>query len=974
MTAPPSPALPPGAARRAPGAPPVDLAALPGVDPCWSRLVDAPASDGTRRTWHLLDNGRRLDGGRLDGGDGRPPAGTVLAVHGNPTWSYLWRDVVAEGTTGDADGRRWRVVAVDQLGMGLSDRRPRADGSPWRLADRVADLAALVDVLRRGTDDGWPPLDGPLVALGHDWGGVVVSGWAGEHPHDVAALVLTNTAVHAPADAALPPALRLASAPGVHELLTRRTDGFVRAAVGQVRPRPPAAVRDGFGEPYRTTAQRRAVADFVTDIPWRTGHPSRPALERVADGVSALGRADVPALLVWGTDDPVFSDRYLRDLQRRLPRADVHRVEGVGHLVPEDVGLGPLVLRWLAARDVGADGDATARPVPAGSLHAAEGSPGTGSPGPSSGALWSELEARAQDDSPAVVEMAAGPQGRPTTLSWRELGHRVAEVAAGLAVDGVRPGDRVSLLVPPGADLTVALYACLRLGAVVVVADQGLGVRGLSRAVRGAAPRHVLAVERGLVAAAALGWPGRRVGVGPLGPVGRRLAATTLAATATRGRRSPAGGAPAGGRPGLATLRLAAPDPAADAAVLFTSGSTGPAKGAVYTGAGLAGMRDAVAATYDVGRGTALVAAFAPFALLGPALGAVSASPAMDVTAPRTLTAAALADAAREVGASVVFASPAALAHVVATAADLDGAGRAALAGVRTLLSAGAPVPVPLLRRVADLVPSATLHTPYGMTEVLPVTDVDLAALEAAAADGAHDGPADGVLVGAPLDGVELAVSPLDGAGAAGAPPTCAAGVVGEVLVRAPHVKARYDQLWATEDAGRLVDDRGRTWHRTGDVGHLDARGRLVVRGRTAHLVRTARGVVTPVGPELAAGSVEGVARAAAVGVGPDGTQALVVVVETDPPAGRAGGAPDDLVGRVRAAVRALRGEPEVAAVLVVPDLPTDVRHDSKVDRALVAAWAEQRTAGRPAPPPWTSRGRLATALRRPHQVPRARR
>ncbi|MEJ5915665.1 alpha/beta fold hydrolase [Pseudokineococcus sp. 1T1Z-3] len=932
-TAPTSPA--PGARTRAPGAPDVDVAALPGVDPRWSRLVEAPASDGTRRTWHLLDTGAVLAADEHAGG---ATAGTVLAVHGNPTWSYLWRDVAAAGLAGDAAGRRWRVVAVDQLGMGLSDRRPRADGEPWLLADRVADLAALVDVLRTDVGDGWAPVQGQVVALGHDWGGVVVSGWAGQHPEQVAALALTNTAVHAPAGDALPPVLRVVSAPGAHALITSRTAGFVRAALAQTRPVPPADVRRAYAAPYRTGEDRRAVADFVSDIPWRAEHVSRPELEGVAAGVDELGRTDVPALLVWGPRDPVFGERYLRDLRARLPRADVHRVEGAGHLLPEDVDLGPLLLRWLAAREVGAGAAPVTTPRARPDAW------------PSGRPLWAHLVARAEDDSPAVVELAEGG-GDPLVLSWRELGHRVAELAAGLAEDGVRPGDRVSLLVPPGADLTTAFYACLRLGAVVVVADAGLGVGGMSRAVRGAGPAHLLAVERGLLAAAALGWPGRRVGVGALGPAGRRLAATTVAATRERGRRSVVGGAAAGERPTLASLRLPEPSAAADVAVLFTSGSTGPAKGAVYTGAGLAGMCAAVARAYGVDRGTALVAAFAPFALLGPALGALSASPAMDVTAPRTLTASALADAVAAVDASVVFASPAALANVVATADALDGPARTALAGVGTLLSAGAPVALGLLRGVARLMPSASLRTPYGMTEVLPVSDVDLMTLGAAAEAGVAR---DGVLVGHPLAGVSVAVAPLDARGAAGGAPTQAAGVLGELLVDAPHGKDRYDQLWATEDASRLVEADGRRWHRTGDVGYLAEDGQVVVQGRLAHLVRTPGGVVTPVGPELAAASVPGLARAAVVGVGPAGTQALVVVAETDPPTARAGGAPDDLVRAVRAAVLALPGRPDVAAVLLVPELPTDVRHDSKVDRAAVAAWAAQRLSGRPVSPPWT--------------------
>jgi acyl-CoA synthetase (AMP-forming)/AMP-acid ligase II len=377
----------------------------------------------------------------------------------------------------------------------------------------------------------------------------------------------------------------------------------------------------------------------------------------------------------------------------------------------------------------------------------------------------------------------------------------------------------------------------------------------------------------------------------------------------------------------------------ADCAVLFTSGATGPAKGVVYTHRQAAAQLDLVRTTYDLTGADRLVPAFAPFAILGPALGIASAVPDIDVTAPGSLTAAALADAAAAVDATVVFASPAALRRVAATAADLSAGQRATLAGIRLLMSAGAPVPVSLLRSLRAVLPAADPHTPYGMTEVLPVTDVSLAAVEAAVETA---GEGDGVCVGAPLPGVTLRISPLSPDGRADGGLTDRPGVPGEVCVQAAHLKDRYDALWALERA--TSPNPG--WHRTGDVGHLDADGRLWIEGRLQHVITTAAGVVTPVGIEQRVEVLPGVSAAAAAGVGPAGAQ--VVVVVTVPSGGRSGrrrhrlGLADS---QTADAVRAVAGV-DLAAVLTAARLPVDIRHQSKVDRSEVARRAARLLAG----------------------------
>jgi acyl-coenzyme A synthetase/AMP-(fatty) acid ligase/pimeloyl-ACP methyl ester carboxylesterase len=889
--------LPRVAASTAPATQPPSL---PGLDPAWSRLVTVPAWSGDRtggtdraaRTWHLLDTAGSL------AALGVEPIGTILCVHGNPTWSYLWRSVLRTSLeVAQAGGPAWRVVAVDQLDMGFSERT----GVERRLAQRVADLGALTDELG---------LTGPVVTLGHDWGGVVSLGWAVDHPDVLAAAMTCNTAVHQPDDAPIPAPLRLALGPGMLGRATVVTPAFLETTLAIAHPKLERAVADGYRAPYRGAARRGGIGGFVADIPVDARHRSAPELDRIAAGVAAL---DVPVLLLWGPRDPVFLERYLDDLTERVPHADVHRFEGAGHLLPDDADVAGAVFDWLGDRLP--DGGRPAQ-APTG-LQSDAVDPGQSAP--ATPPLWARLDELRESAEPALVEMAAA--GGPRTITWRLLARRVDEIAAGLDDLGVRSGDRVSLLVTPGADLTAVLYACVRIGAVVVVADAGLGLGGLTRAVRGARPDWIIGALPGLGAARALGWPGRRIATVSLPAPARKALRVehTLVDVARRGARRLAHG----------TALPTAPSPDAPAAVLFTSGSTGPAKGVVYTHGQLSAVRDALATQYDVGVGTGLVAGFAPFALLGPALGARSVAPDMDVTAPRTLTAKAVAASVAAADATVVFLSPAALANVVATASELTDADRQALRGVRLFLSAGAPVSAALLTAATELMPNASAHTPYGMTEGLLMTDVDLDGVRAA---GRSDD--EGICVGVPAANVRVRIAPLDGSGRSTGALTDEPGITGEIVVAAPHVRDHYDRLWRTDRVSRLgVDDpRG---HRTGDVGHLDAAGRIWVEGRLQHVLTTPDGVVTPVGPEQRIEGVDGVGRAGVAGIGPIGTQQVVAVVETDPAVRRPGLAPPSLA----AAVRAAAGVP-LAAVLVVPVLPTDIRHNSKVDRTRLSRWA----------------------------------
>jgi olefin beta-lactone synthetase len=852
---------------------------LPGLDPSWSRFLTVPDAQGIERQWHVLDNGAAAT------------TATMLCLHGNPTWSYLWRRFVAQAPPG------WRVVAPDQLGMGWSDRLD----APRRMADRIEDLDRLADALE---------IDGPVVVVAHDWGGPIALGWALRHPDQLAGIVLTNTGVALPAASSAPSLIRLARSPVLRRLVCVTSPAFVRGASAVSSPAFPADVRAALAAPYASAKRRRAIGDFVADIPLEDDHPSRPALEGVAAGLATL--SDVPVLLLWGPRDPVFSEQYLSDLQRRLPHADVHRYARASHLVTEDAPeTAEHAWRWLSELR-----DRPPGPGPAESVLLDRVRP-----------LGAALTARAGDEGAAVVELS--PSGT-TTTSFAALEQQVVDLAAGLAEAGVQTGDRVALLVRPGLDLTAAVYACWRVGAAIVLADAGLGLRNLASALSSADPQYVIGVPPGLTLAAAQKIPGQRIVAGYLPAPARRLLDVEWSLEELRSKGARAlSRLSRGGRSLSPFDKLRAPPSDAEAAVLFTSGATGPAKGVVYRHRQLSAQLELVRRVLGIGPDDRLVAAFAPFALYAPALGVAAAVPDMDVTRPATLTAAKLADAVQAVDATVVFASPAALRNVVETADDLTREQRASLASVRRVTSAGAPVPVSLLRHVQTLMPAADLHTPYGMTEALPVSDISLPEIEDA-------GAGNGVCVGRAVPGVRIRLSALDDSGQATGPLTDDIEVTGEICVSAAHVKDRYDRLWATEQQS----SRNPGWHRTGDVGHTDDAGRLWVEGRLVHVVTTDDGPVTPVGVEQRVEELPGVRAAAAVGVGPAGTQQLVLVLvpeqESRGPLAEPG---------LAAAVRTVSAVP-VAAVLTVDSLPVDIRHASKVDRLRLGRWAAQVLSG----------------------------
>ena len=279
---------------------------------------------------HFLDRGG-LRYHYLDEGAGEP----IVMVHGNPTWSFYYRDLVT------AFRGRYRVVVPDHIGCGLSDK-PGDDRYTYRLASRVEDLTALLDHLR---------IDRNVTLVLHDWGGAIGMAWAARHPERVARLVILNTAAFPlPASRRLPWSLRIVRDLPPVGWLVQGLNAFawIAARVAPVQGLP-ADVRRAYLAPYDSWDHRIATLRFVQDIPLAPEDPSWPLLMELHRGIASF--RDTPALIAWGDRDFVFDEHFLRQWKVELPRAEVHHFPRAGHYVLEDAKdeIVPLVADFLAA-------------------------------------------------------------------------------------------------------------------------------------------------------------------------------------------------------------------------------------------------------------------------------------------------------------------------------------------------------------------------------------------------------------------------------------------------------------------------------------------------------------------------------------------------------------------------------------------------------------------------------------------------
>lgn len=529
---------------------------------------------------------------------------------------------------------------------------------------------------------------------------------------------------------------------------------------------------------------------------------------------------------------------------------------------------------------------------------------------------------------PAVIfPSGRDAKGRARTVqfSYRQLNEACDRYAHGLSAFGIQQGDRALLLFKPGVELITVVFALVKMGAVPVIIDPGMGTRAFLQCVRETEPTALI----GLPLVHAL----RRLVPGPFKTVQRTVSTGRIGVLADATLDQ------IGARPWEPFA--AAPTTAeSEAAIAFTSGSTGIPKGVIYRHGMFGAQVELLRTVFGIQPGEVDLALLYIFALFNPALGVTTVIPDMDPTKSAEINPAYVVEAIQTHGVTNAFGSPTIWKRVAPYCIERG----ITLPSLKRVLMAGAPVPPGLIATMLDevLAAGADVNTPFGATEAMPLTMMsgrDIVAETAAQSDAGA-----GMCVGRPLPGVTARViritdAPIPTWDEAQALPQ---GEIGEIVVKGPMVTRMY--LNRPEKTARAKIRQGdEVWHRMGDVGYIDAQGRLWFCGRKAHRVVTPQGTLYAVPCEAIFNQHPDVFRTALVGAGEVGAQTPVLIVEP-----RAGRFPADAaarqaftdalltLGAAREHTRAIQ-----RVLFYRGHFPVDVRHNAKIQREKLAAWAE---------------------------------
>ncbi len=526
--------------------------------------------------------------------------------------------------------------------------------------------------------------------------------------------------------------------------------------------------------------------------------------------------------------------------------------------------------------------------------------------------------AQLQPDTTAIIF----PKGNKR-LTFKELDRLSDRICHGLVKHGICRGVRTVLMVTPSPEFFALTFALFKIGAVPVLIDPGLGTKNLKRCIEEVKPEAFIGIPKAQIARIVFGW-----GKGDLKTI------ITVGTTLFWGGAN------------LASLTRESPDQPfamattkADdlAAILFTSGSTGPPKGAVYSHGNFSAQVDALKQVYRIEPGEIDLPTFPLFALFAPAMGMTAVIPEMDFTRPGFVDPQKIISTISSHNVTTMFGSPALINRVGRYGSEKG----IKLPTLRRVISAGAPVPAAVLERFSSmLAPGVEIFTPYGATESLPVCSIGNSEILSKTRNITEQGG--GVCIGRAVDGIRVELIRITDEPIAvwNDNLKIADTEVGEIVVQGAQVTRGYFQRPEADQLSKIEDPSGGFFHRMGDLGRRDELGRFWFCGRKSHRVETSDRTLFTIPVEAIFNRHPAVFRSALVGIGKKGEQIPVVCIELEKGIKNS---KQQILSELLTIAADFSHTREITNILFHPEFPVDIRHNAKIFREKLAVWAEEK-------------------------------
>jgi olefin beta-lactone synthetase len=527
-----------------------------------------------------------------------------------------------------------------------------------------------------------------------------------------------------------------------------------------------------------------------------------------------------------------------------------------------------------------------------------------------------KLYAELSPDKPAILY--------PEKITYSDLEEKVNRYSFGLDHEGIRAGTRTLVMVPAGTDFFILTFALLRIGAVPVMIDPGMGIKAMSSVLADLEPEAFIGIPKAHLLRLTFPHVFKTV----------KIKITTGSFSFLGAQRFKNLGKDNPGQ-----YNSHSDDPDNMAAIFFTSGSTGPAKGVIYTSGMLKNQIEITKSQFNIGSDETDLCTFPLLGLFAICHGNSSVLADMDMIHPAKLDPVKIVKNIRDFQCTQMFGSP----MVLNKLAEYCSPWKIKLPSLRNIISAGAPVHRNVLESFGRLVSeNAKIHTPYGATEALPVTDITASELLRIYLDEPENETP--VCIGNPVKPLDVKILEItdkqitswDNAR------LMPVNEVGEIVVKGPWVSAGYFKRNDANCLSKIPDlMTNEIWHRMGDLGKIDSHGRLWFYGRKSQRVVTSDGTLFTIPCEAVFNRHPGVARSALVGVhlNISGLKKPVICIQL-----KSGFYPTKkLIQELRELGNSVQITKGLSDILFKKDFPVDPRHNAKIFREKIALWAEKR-------------------------------